>query len=77
MGIGSQIIAGGAKVAFSEKAIGWASGDGGHEAAVGVDPFGIAGGFDAVADEAGAGGAEGDEFVRVDGEVGGGFRAEG
>jgi hypothetical protein len=48
---------------------------GGHEAALVVEPCGVAFGGDAVADEGEAGGAEGDELVGVNGDVVGGFRA--
>ena len=51
--------------------------DGGHEAALMVEPFGIALLRNAVADKGEARGAEGDEFVGVDGNVAGSLASEG
>jgi hypothetical protein len=51
--------------------------DSGHEAALMVEPQGVALCRSSVTDEGEAGGAEGDELVGIDGEIGGGFRAKG
>ncbi len=48
------------EVVGSEKAADFAGGDRGHEAALLIEPFGIAFFGDAVTDEDGTGGAEGD-----------------
>src|SRR5580658_2029707 len=47
----------------------WLRGDGGHIAALLVEPFCVAHGRYAVADEGETRRAEGDEFVRIDGQV--------
>src|SRR6266851_212874 len=61
---------GGAEISFAEEFVDGASGCGGYEHSLCVGPAVAFG--SASADEDGAGGAEGDEFVGVYGEVGGG-----
>ena len=71
------IVVGNAQVLCAEKFEHGTGSHGGHEAAFLVEPLGIALLRDAVADEGQARRAQGDEFVRVDGQVAGVLAAKG
>ena len=75
--LGGAVIFFFSKVANAEEAEGWTSGDGGHVAALLVEPVGVATGGNAVADEGRARGTEGDQLMCIDGKVASVFAAEG
>ena len=69
----SEIVAGSSEILFAKQSVNRSCENARHKAAVGVHPFGVPFFDQSVADEARSRSAEGDEFMRVNGDISCGF----